>query len=104
MNRHCFLVLALLVGLFNRAASLEAQEHEKITDAAGRWSAEKANAWYAKQPWLVGGNYMSSNAINQLEMFQADTFNPQLIDKEFGFAEKLGFNSMRVFLHDLLWQ
>ena len=36
----------------------------------------QANAWYAKQPWLVGANYVPSNAINQLEMFQAETFDP----------------------------
>jgi hypothetical protein len=69
-----------------------------------RWSEARANAWYAEQPWLVGSNYVPVNAINQLEMFQADTFDPQQIDKEFGWAEDLGMNTMRVFLHDLLWQ
>ena len=34
------------------------------------WSQEEANAWYAKQPWLVGANFNPSNAINQLEMWQ----------------------------------
>jgi hypothetical protein len=69
-----------------------------------RWSESRANAWYAEQPWLVGSNYVPVNAINQLEMWQADTFDPQEIDKEFGWAEDLGMNTMRVFLHDLLWQ
>src|SRR5438105_10712568 len=68
------------------------------------WPAEKANAWYAKQPWLVGSNYIPTDAINQLEMWQADTFNPAEIEKELGWAESLGMNTMRVFLHDLLWQ
>ena len=49
-----------------------------------RWTAEKANAWYAEQPWLVGANFVPSDAINQLEMFQAATWNPQLNDKELG--------------------
>jgi hypothetical protein len=71
---------------------------------AQRWSEARANAWYAQQPWLVGSNYVPVNAINQLEMFQADTFDPKQIDKEFGWAEDLGMNTMRVFLHDLLWQ
>ena len=44
--------------------------------APARWSAQQANDWYAKQPWLVGANYIPSDAINQLEMFQAATFNP----------------------------
>lgn len=69
-----------------------------------RWSAVRANQWYAKQPWLVGSNYVPATAINQLEMWQADTFDPQRIDLELGWAESLGMNTMRVFLHDLLWQ
>ncbi len=69
-----------------------------------RWSAEKANTWYKKQPWLVGSNYIPANAINQLEMWQAETFDPKRIDLELGWAESLGMNTMRVFLHDLPWQ
>ena len=30
---------------------------------AGRWSKEKANAWYAGQPWPCGFNYVPANAI-----------------------------------------
>ncbi len=69
-----------------------------------RWSEQKANEWYAHQPWLVGSNYIPESAINELEMWQADTFDPNQIDKELGWAESLGMNTMRVFLHDLLWQ
>jgi hypothetical protein len=69
-----------------------------------RWSKEQANQWYASEPWLVGSNYIPANAINQLEMWQASTFDPKEIDKELGWAESLGMNTMRVFLHDLLWQ
>src|SRR5712692_3658524 len=64
----------------------------------------KANAWYAQQPWLVGSNYVPKSAINQLEMWQEATFNPAEIDQEFTWAEAMGMNTMRVFLHDLLWQ
>ncbi len=71
---------------------------------AGRWSAEQANRWLDQQGWLVGCNFAASTAINQLEMFQADSFDPQTIDRELGWAESLGFNSVRVFLHDQLWQ
>jgi hypothetical protein len=69
-----------------------------------RWSEQKANAWYAEQPWLVGSNYVPKSAINQLEMWQEATFDPAQIDKELGWAEAMGMNTMRVFLHDLLWQ
>jgi hypothetical protein len=80
-----------------------AVEPEPVADAPGRWSREQAAAWYATQPWLVGCNYIPSTAINQLEMFQADTFDPETIDRELALAQGLGFNSVRVFLHDLLW-
>src|SRR5947209_10678507 len=69
-----------------------------------RWSETAANAWYDKQPWLVGSDYIPADAINQLEMWQADTFDPARIDTELGWAESLGMNTMRVFLHDLPWQ
>jgi hypothetical protein len=69
-----------------------------------RWSEQKANDWYAQQPWLVGSNYIPKSAINELEMWQESTFDPEQIDKELGWAESLGMNTMRVFLHDLLWQ
>jgi hypothetical protein len=69
-----------------------------------RWSAERANQWYAQQPWLVGANYIPSDAINELEMFQATTFNPALNDRELGMAESIGMNTIRVFLQDQLWK
>jgi hypothetical protein len=69
-----------------------------------RWSAEKANEWYTRQPWLVGCNFIPSTAINQLEMWQAETFDPATIDRELGWAAGIGFNTVRTFLHDLAWQ
>jgi hypothetical protein len=69
-----------------------------------RWSEQTAKEWYTRQPWLVGSNYTPASAINELEMWQADTFDPKRIDLELGWAESVGFNTMRVFLHDLLWQ
>jgi len=69
-----------------------------------RWSEQKARDWYARQPWLVGANYNPASAINELEMWQADSFDPKRIDLELGWAEGLGMNTMRVSLHDLLWQ
>jgi hypothetical protein len=69
-----------------------------------QWTPQQANDWYAKQPWLVGSNFVPNTAINELEMWQADTFDLPTIDREFGWAESLGMNTMRVFLHNLLWQ
>jgi hypothetical protein len=72
--------------------------------APPRWTAERANTWYAQQPWLVGANYIPSDAINELEMFQAATFNPAINDRELGLAESIGMNTARVFLQDQLWK
>ena len=69
-----------------------------------RWTAKQAQSWYAKQPWLVGSNYVPASAINELEMWQAQTFDPDEIDKELGWAQSIGMNTMRVFLHDLPWK
>ncbi len=72
-------------------------------DGPGRWPQEKANTWLKENGWLRGSNFMPSSAINQIEMWQAATFDEATIDRELGYAEDLGFNSMRVFLHDLCW-
>ena len=94
MKKMLALVLLLLSGLVTLALAPAGTE---------RWSEEKANAWYATQPWLVGSNYIPATAINELEMWQAATFDPKTIDKELGWAEGLGMTTMRVFLHDLPW-
>jgi hypothetical protein len=75
-----------------------------LNGQSARWTEAQANQWYSHQPWIVGSNFLPDDAINELEMWQADTFDPKEIEKEFGWAESIGMNTMRVFLHDLLWQ
>jgi hypothetical protein len=96
-SRRAFAVLLLAAGVLGGSVVHGAASEQ-------RWSQARATAWYAQQPWLVGANYIPANAINQLEMWQAETFDPQRIDQELGWAQGLGMNTMRVFLHDLLWQ
>jgi hypothetical protein len=72
-------------------------------EARGRWTEAQAKAWYDRQPWLVGANYAPATAINQFEMWQAETWDPKRIDYELGLAQGIGMNTMRVFLHDQLW-
>jgi len=69
-----------------------------------KWSEEKANSWYEDQKWIVGCNFLPSSAINQLEMFQEDTFDLDTIKTEITWASDIGFNSLRIYLHDLLWR
>lgn len=95
------LLTLIITGLSLTTASFA---QVKIIEPAKIWSAEKADEWYKKQPWLVGSDYIPANAINQLEMWQADTFAPSVIDKELGWAQSLGMNTMRVFLHSLAYK
>ncbi len=67
------------------------------------WKVEKAQKWQEKQGWIIGCNFLPSNASNQLEMWQKETFSPELIDKELGWAASIGFNTVRVYLHDIVW-
>lgn len=69
-----------------------------------RWTEAEANAWYAQQAWPVGADFLPSTAINELEMWQAETFDPTTIDRELGWAQGIGMNTMRVFLHNLVWE
>ena len=68
------------------------------------WSKEKAAEWYKKQGWIRGCNFTPSTAINQLEMWQKESFDTATIDRELGFAQGIGLNAMRVFLHHLAWE
>ncbi len=89
--KRIFLILAALL------VAVPAQAREQ-------WTKAQANAWHEKQPWLVGANYTPASAINQLEMWQGDTFDAAAIDRELGWAQSIGMNTMRVFLHNLLWE
>ena len=68
---------------------------------ATRWTEKAANEWYAKQPWLVGSNYLPATAINQLEMWQADTFDPIWIETELNWAEGLGIFRVRKSMREI---
>lgn len=75
-----------------------------IVEIGERWSEERAWDWYDEQPWLVGANFNPSSAINQLEFWQADTFDVETIDRELKWSAGLGMNLHRVYLHNLLWE
>lgn len=69
-----------------------------------KWSLERATEWYESHPWISGANFVPSTAINQLEMWQKATFDPETIDRELGYAQDIGFNTMRVYLHSLVYK
>ena len=96
--------IALLTVLGCAAGVFAVHSADSRAVTSDRWPAPKASAWAKQTGWLVGCNYIPSTAINQLEMWQADTFDPRTIDRELGWAQQLGFDGVRVFLHNLLWQ
>jgi hypothetical protein len=68
------------------------------------WSKAEAGEWIKRHGWLTGANYIPANAINQLEMWQASTWDPATIERELGWAKRFGMNTMRVYLHDLAYE
>lgn len=94
--KRIFLIYLLTLGFLTLTCTAIAQRPV--------WSKEKANAWYAKLPWMAGANFLPSTAINQLEMWQEESFDTATINRELGYAERIGMNVMRVYLHHLAWQ
>ncbi|ATY32389.1 cellulase family glycosylhydrolase [Sphingomonas psychrotolerans] len=95
MIRRSFLLSAAALALATGIAPAEARD---------AWTKAQANGWYDRQPWMVGANYNPRTAINQFEMWQAETFDPETIDQELGWAQSIGMNTMRVYLHNVLWE
>lgn len=96
MKSKSFRISLFLIAILSLSATI--QSAEKV------WNKEKAAAWYSQQPWLSGCNFQPSSAINQVEMWAAESFDPVTIDKELGWAEELGFNLMRVYLSSEVWK
>lgn len=102
MNRLSSLLICLVVIALSSCHQKATLETPPTSRAV--WTAEQANTWYKRWGWLRGCNYIPSTAINQLEMWQAETFDTLTIDRELGWAQEMGFNSMRVYLHHAAWE
>ena len=68
------------------------------------WTKEQANEWIKKLPYLAGVNYVPSTAINSIEIWREETFDPKTIDEELGLLKSIGMNTVRIFLSDLVWE
>jgi len=95
------ILLVLFAGCRNSSPTELVAERQTARDI---WSAEKAQQWYDQRPWLLGADFLPSSAINQLEMWQKETFDTATINRELGWAQSIGMNSMRVYLHHLAWE
>jgi endo-1,4-beta-mannosidase len=81
-----------------------ATETTAVNTTREAWTEQQANDWYKQWGWLRGADFIPSTAINQLEMWQAESFDTATINRELGFAAGIGMNSMRVYLHHAAWE
>jgi plasmid stabilization system protein ParE len=67
------------------------------------FSAVRSNAYHGSRlTGIHGANYVPSNAVNATAMWLE--FDFETIDRELGFAQKLGLNSIRVFIQYLVYE
>ena len=104
MKKTFYLVCLILLSILASCSGSGKENKPSLKEAREVWSSEQAQAWYSEQGWLRGANFTPSTAVNQLEMWQEESFDPETIDRELGYAERIGFNSMRVYLHHLAWK
>lgn len=106
-SSYLFLMLAGLIAVScgkKESAETEATKPDTTQTVREVWSEDQANEWYKQWGWLRGSDFIPSTAINQLEMWQAETFDTATINRELGWAESIGLNSMRVYLHHAAWE
>lgn len=105
LNQIILASLLAFIFIFSPSCKSKRKSIEKAETTVGSiWSIEKAREWGKIQPWLRGSNFNPSSAINQLETWQAESFDPETINRELGWAASIGFNCMRVYLHHLAWE
>ncbi|WP_235921278.1 glycoside hydrolase family 2 TIM barrel-domain containing protein [Foetidibacter luteolus] len=97
-------VLMSCAGGANETKEAGQKDSSATTEPRAVWTVEQANNWYKGKGWMAGCNFTPSTAINQLEFWQAETFDTATINRELGYAEGIGLNLMRVFLHHLAWE
>ena len=63
-----------------------------------QWTEQEINEWYAKQPWLRGTNFLPSDCINRLDMWQSFGREEHLktAETELKLSEETGFNTVRL--------
>lgn len=100
-------LIVIFAGILLSGFKKEEKKETVVPEAPqvrGVWTKDQANEWYKQWGWLRGSDFIPSSAINQLEMWQAETFDTTTISRELGWAEGIGMNSMRVYLHHLAWE
>jgi len=69
---------------------------------ASRWSLEKASTWADRCAEVRGCNYIPMNCVNSTAFWQS--LDEKLIDRELGWAEDIGLNSLRIFIQYMVYE
>jgi len=102
--RNIFLLLAIVGLILLSHCQNEPKKVEKSNIVSTRWTESQAQEWAKENGWLRGSNFNPSTAINQLETWQAESFDTATINRELGWAASIGMNVMRVYLHHVAWE
>ncbi len=93
MNRNGFYFFAQILIFGVACQSKKKVEESKNTDITEillkRWTEKQADAWAIENGWLHGCSFFPGTSINQLEVWQAEAFEPETIDHELGWAEEI---------------
>ncbi len=71
-----------------------------------QWTKERIWEWYDARPWIRGCNYMPSDAISNIDMWQGLHFEERFetAKAELRLAADTGFNAIRIFLSYIVWK
>jgi len=96
------ILLSAVCSMFLLTACQQNPKTELVVST--RWNETQAQQWGNENGWLRGSNFNPSTAINQLETWQAESFDTATINRELGWAAGIGMNAMRVYLHHVAWE
>ena len=71
--------------------------------AESRWPEERIWRWWNDLGPIKGVNYIPRNAVNSIDFWLAETFDPDLIAEELQWARQAGYNALRVQLQYVVW-
>jgi len=70
----------------------------------GRWDEQRIWTWFESIGTVKGVNYIPRTAVNSVEMWMEDSFDPETIDEELNWAQDIGYTCIRVQLQFKVWQ
>jgi hypothetical protein len=85
-------------------ANTLSQPTPPVPPAGGRWGEIRIWTWFDNLGPVKGANYVPRTAVNSVEMWMEEAFDPETIDEELGWAHGLGYSSIRVQLQFAVWK